>query len=712
MSKLLKIIFSLVGVVALLIIAAVILVPLFVDPNEHKAEIVAEVKKATGRDLTIDGDIGLSVFPWLGLELGGVELSNATGFGNKPFFALKQAQVRVKLLPLLSKQLVVDTVTVQGLRLNLAKNADGVSNWDDLTKGPEEPSKERKAEPGDKPSPAKSGDGLKALTVGGIEISDALLVWDDKASDQHVEVKNITLQSGEVSLDRPIDLELSFSLDSQQPALHGDVTLAGQLVADADKQLYQFDSVLLTLMAKGEGLPEAGVEAEMRADMELDLRADKLDVKGLQLVSGDLKLSGGLVGRALQTSPTLEGSLALAAFSPRQQMQRFGVQIPQTADPSVLNKLDMAFNLRGSSKNLALEKLALNLDQTKISGGFKLLDFSQPIYRFDLTLDGIDVDRYLPPPQEPQPATAQQPAQAPTAESELIPVETLRPLDIEGALHIGKLKAKQIRAEFVDLKVMAKQGKITLDQQVKRFYDGTIKGNLVLDVTGKQPRMVIEERASGIQAGPLVIDVTNQDRLNGTGGFNARLTTSGQTVDQFKRTLGGTFDFSFRDGAVKGFNLARMLREAKAKLEGKKLPLGEEQPQTDFAELSASGRIDRGLLSNQDLLMKSPFIRVTGKGRVDLVGESLSYLVRPVIVATEKGQGGKEMEDLVGVPIPVKLEGPWAKPDWRIDLNKVLLDSQKAKAEKKLQKELDKKLDKVVPDELKQGAPDLLKKLF
>ena len=711
MSKLLKIIFSLVGVVALLIIAAVILVPLFVDPNEHKAEIVAEVKKATGRDLTIDGDIGLSVFPWLGLELGSVQLSNAAGFGDKPFFALQQAQVRVKLMPLLSKQLVVDTVTVQGLRLNLAKNADGVSNWDDLTKGTEEQPKARKAEPGDKPPQAKKGDGLKALTVGGIEISDALLVWDDRASDQHVEVKNISLRSGEVSLDRPIDLALSFSLDSQQPALRGDVSLAGQLAVDADKQRYLFERVLLTLQASGEGLPEAGVEAELRANMELDLRADKLDVKDLKLTSGDLKMSGGLVCRALQTSPTLEGKLAMAAFSPRQQMQRFGVPIPETADPGVLSKLDMAFNLRGNSKNLAVEKLSLNLDQSKINGGFKLLDFTQPIYRFDLTLDGIDVDRYLPPPQEPQQAAPQQPAQT-AAESELIPVETLRPLDIEGTLAIGKLKARQIRAEFVDLKVKAKQGRLTLDQQVKRFYDGSIKGKLALDVTGQQPRMVIEEHAAGIQASPLVIDIAGQDRLSGTGGFNVRITTSGQTVDQFKRSLDGTFDFSFHNGAVKGFNLARMLREAKARLEGQKLPLGETQQQTDFAELSASGQITRGLLSNEDLLMKSPFIRVTGQGRVDLVSESLSYLVRPVIVATEKGQGGKEMEELVGVPIPIKLKGPWSKPDWRIDLDKVLLDSQKARAEKKLQKELDKKLEKVVPEELKQGAPDLLKKLF
>ena len=138
MGKLIKWLVKLVVLVVVLVVVAAIVLPFVVDPNDFKDEITAEVKKATGRELTIAGDIKLSVFPWLGLQLGALQLSNAAGFGDEPFAAVKGAEVRVKLMPLLEKRLEADTVTLDGLNLNLSKAKDGRSNWDDLAK-PAEP---------------------------------------------------------------------------------------------------------------------------------------------------------------------------------------------------------------------------------------------------------------------------------------------------------------------------------------------------------------------------------------------------------------------------------------------------------------------------------------------------------------------------------------------------------------------------------------------
>ncbi len=133
MSKLLKFIGWLVGILIVLVVALVVLVPLFFDPNEHKDRIISEVKRATGRDLSIAGDIGLTVFPWLGLELNGLRLSNPPGFGDKQFASVDLAKVRVKLMPLLMERtLEADTVQISGLELYLAKSKQGVTNWGDL----------------------------------------------------------------------------------------------------------------------------------------------------------------------------------------------------------------------------------------------------------------------------------------------------------------------------------------------------------------------------------------------------------------------------------------------------------------------------------------------------------------------------------------------------------------------------------------------------
>ena len=132
MTKLLKIIVAVFGVVVILMVAAAIMLPMFVDPNDFKGEIIGQVEETTGRKLELAGDIGLTVFPWLGLDLGALTLGNAPGFGEQPFLRSERVQVRVKLLPLLQKQVEMDTVAIEGVELNLARDKSGKSNWDDL----------------------------------------------------------------------------------------------------------------------------------------------------------------------------------------------------------------------------------------------------------------------------------------------------------------------------------------------------------------------------------------------------------------------------------------------------------------------------------------------------------------------------------------------------------------------------------------------------
>ncbi|MCW8905247.1 AsmA family protein, partial [Sedimenticola sp.] len=91
MGKLFKVLGGLLLVLLLLVVAAVIILPMVIDPNDYKGEIVTQVKEQTGRDLKITGDLKLSVFPWLGIDIGGLELSNAKGFGEQPFAVVNSA---------------------------------------------------------------------------------------------------------------------------------------------------------------------------------------------------------------------------------------------------------------------------------------------------------------------------------------------------------------------------------------------------------------------------------------------------------------------------------------------------------------------------------------------------------------------------------------------------------------------------------------------
>ena len=159
MGKLLKILLGLVALLVVLVVIAAVVLPMVIDPNDYKDEIAATVEKQTGRTLSIEGDMALSVFPWLGLDIGPTQLSNAEGFAAPYMARMEAVEVRVKLLPLLRKQLEVNTVRLDGLRLNLGKNKQGVTNWADITAQLEaaDTQAEKPADGADKTGTASSG---------------------------------------------------------------------------------------------------------------------------------------------------------------------------------------------------------------------------------------------------------------------------------------------------------------------------------------------------------------------------------------------------------------------------------------------------------------------------------------------------------------------------------------------------------------------------
>ena len=708
MGKLLKVLGWLIGMLVLLIVAAIILVPMFVDLNDHKDRIILEVKKATGRDLTIAGEIGISVFPRFSLDLNGLSLSNAAGFEADQFAAVKHAQLQVDMIPLLfSQRLVADTLRIDNLTLNLAKSKQGVTNWDDMLGQQKAGEGEHKgAGPGD------AEGGLMAFTIAGVTIKEARVVWDDQSTGERYEVDNLNLETGEIVPGQSVDVSFSTELESRKPQLTGTVKLTGRLLVDDDHSLVVLDDLSLKTDVSGEGLPEQGVSGQLEADLRYDYANAALDVKALEVSSGSLALKGSLQGQAMDTRPQVEGQLRLQKFSPREWLQTFGLPVPETADPAVLDALELSTDIQAGADHAKFTNLLLKLDQTLVKGKLELISFATPAYLFDLVVDQINLDRYLPPPAQNKAPAGTGGARGGAGDEELIPVELLRALRIDGKLLVDRLTVNGLHAEAVQLKVRGRDGKLTVDQEIGRFYDGLTKGTVSLDVTGEAPRMKVNQSLSRILAGPLLMDLIGDEPLLGSGSLNLDLNSRGGTVNQIKRTLSGNLDFEFRDGAVKGFNLAKMIRETRAKLSGEAVAIANEPQQTDFSELTGSATIANGLVNNQQLLAKSPYLRINGAGKANLIQEDLDYTLRPVFVSTPKGQGGEGLEELVGVPIPVRIYGSWGDPKFSIELAQVLQEQQKAKLQQKLDDKVEEKLQEKVPEELQDKLKDKFKKLF
>ncbi len=286
MGRLIKGLFWVVG----LLIAVAVVLPLVVDPNDYKEEITKAAKESTGRELTIDGDLKLSLFPWIGVEMGKTSLSNAIGFGDKPFAAIDEVDVKVKLLPLLSKQVEVSTVVLKGLDLNLAKNSEGVTNWDDLTK-PKGSETQEAADPKEKTSD-DSGAALAALAIGGMSIEQANLVWDDRSSGERYEINDFNIKTGKLAIGSPVDFQMDFGLDSAKPKTVAKIDIAAKILVDSSLQKVTLNDLKLTTDAKGETLPNGAVNLTLLASIIADTAAEKLDVSGLNIHFDETTITG------------------------------------------------------------------------------------------------------------------------------------------------------------------------------------------------------------------------------------------------------------------------------------------------------------------------------------------------------------------------------------------------------------------------------------
>ena len=133
MGRILKVAAWLVAGVVVVFALAAIALTLFFDPNDFREDVSAAVFEQTGRELVIDGDVSVSLFPWLAVKVGEAQLGDAPGFGGEPFAAFDSASFSVRLMPLLfGQEIVVGAADLDALKLNLKINASGISNWSEL----------------------------------------------------------------------------------------------------------------------------------------------------------------------------------------------------------------------------------------------------------------------------------------------------------------------------------------------------------------------------------------------------------------------------------------------------------------------------------------------------------------------------------------------------------------------------------------------------
>ncbi|HET9664561.1 MAG TPA: AsmA family protein, partial [Burkholderiales bacterium] len=338
-----------------------------------------------------------------------------------------------------------------------------------------------------------------------------------------------------------------------------------------------------------------------------------------------------------------------------------------------------------------------------------------PSYTFDINVDRLDMDRYMAKTTPAKAPPGAQPKGGPTAEQP-IDLTALKGLEASGTLRIGSLKVSEVKTSNVRLDVKASRGRMDINPIAANLYQGSLAGGITIQ-SAATPSFVVRQKLTGVNVGPLLNDFANKDLLEGKGNVNIDVTAAGNTVPALKKALNGTAAVRLTDGALKGINIAGSIRSAKAKLgvlRGEHVQQADKTEKTDFSELSATFNIKNGIAHNNDLAMKSPLLRVGGEGTINIGNDTIDYLIKASIVGTTKGQGGRELADLQGVTVPVRVAGPLDAPSYKLDFAALATDAAKQKLEATVREQIERRLGGGAKDGKGGGGSlgDQLKGLF
>lgn len=607
------------GLVAAALIGAGVLAFL-VSRLDVRAEIERGVTEATGRQLTISGDVGVSYYPVLGLRAENASLANVEGGRAEAFAAIDNLSVGVEIAPLFRRQVDVRAIVLERPRIALEVDAEGQPNW--ILKP---------ATTGEPAPPPQTGE-LPRFQLREMRIVDGELTFFDARRNAGWAVSDVDLTSAIRSLDDPIRVAGNVTYNEQQLRL--DVTV---------------------------GAPNAAMAGGV-TPVELEINSDIL--------------TASFDGRTTAASGELQGAVRASGPSLRQLAAWGGAPITGGVG---LERFAVSGELGIGGGQFAFSNAGFSLDLIRGRGDFILSELrNKPYVSGRLELFDLDVNPYLtgvaPPdaPADVEVGAASPESSPPRPLAEIATVEAApRALDVETAPSETPLDLSGLHAINADLEITT-AGMLFQHYQIDRsqmnvvindgymastlhrleFYGGTGSGRLEVDAREPVIRIVQELAAQGVDAQSFLTAAANFQNIEGRAELTYRLSTQGRSQSELISAADGLAHIEVVSGALRGVDIGGVSRTIRNVLNNE---LISPTARTPFQGFSATFSIADGVLASDDLSFNTPELRISGLGVFDLPQRRLDVRLAPRSLAS-------------GITIPFAMRGPWDRLGYDSDI--------------------------------------------
>jgi len=693
------------------------------DANNYKPQIIEQVEKATGRTFNIDGDINLSVFPWVGLKVERVSLGNEKGFKAEQFAAIRQLDVKVNVLPLLKKEVEINTIRLHGLNVSLEVAKNSANNWSSLaqTEAATESAMESEATAAEKAQqPAEEKEGalpLQSLRVEGFEFVDAMIRYDDRSSNTSATVSELNLTTSAIAFDEPIDVTFGARIENSQPAIDTRLEMSTQLTFDKELTTYTLRDLVFTIIANANEFIPQQEKIEVRSSIDVSMDEQRVVLKQLQLSAlGTTTLADIKVTQFMQ-DPIILGDIEVQSFNAREVAKRVAVELPVMARANALHHVAIKAKIKLHGQKLQANDFNLALDDSILSGWLHVIDIGKQQLRYDLSFDQLNINDYMPPVVEAAekpgvvagagalPGAAVEGAATGDEKIEL-PVEMMRNLDVQGDLKIASLTAKEYQIKQFLMTTRAHGGIIDIKPLAMQLLQGQVNSAVNVNVQKEKPAYAIDLRVNQVQAGPVVdpflVDIMGDKPMTMEGAVNIAMDvkTVGETVNQLKQASKGQLVLDMKETAVNGFDPEFYMRSSVADyVDSKgfgmsKTIMGNYRPRevTVFDKIHSTVKLADGKARTDDFLMSAERVQVTVKGHVDIMQDTVD-----VVSSVALPRGKTAVEKILDKPIFVRVHGPFDALQYDLDtdrLKKSTTDVLESQAKAKIDAEKQRLKDK------------------
>ncbi|MFK8010767.1 MAG: AsmA family protein [Marinicellaceae bacterium] len=682
MKKLVKWLLRIVLSLVILVILAAFIIPMVIDPNDYKENIAEKIEQQIGRPAQLNGNIEWSVFPWLALTINEISIDNEAGFTGEKFASINQLSARVKLLPLISKNIEVGSIVINEAHFTLQVSASGKSNWQGILDHVSQSSTD--TEPTDSSS---------TLNIQGVQIKNTSIDYSDKQSSTQANISKMSMDMSEIAIDKLVKTDISMHINMPESGFDADLNSDLSIHNLLNNAGIKVDINGFKLNGQLSSSSETPINISFDEKGLLDLAQDTLNIPRLNIRAGDANINTNISANNLTKNIQMTGNYVLNEFNLNQFFKQLSGSTVVSSD--VFDKFSSKGSWKLFKNALNIDNLDIKFEDSEIKGAVNIANLDNLKGTFQLDINRINIDKFLADSESSSATNSS------NTESEL------NFGNLTGTVKIKSVNASGTTIENLTMQVKTNGATMTLDPVTGDFYSGGLNTSVKVDTKSADNKISVGHSMSKIQAGPLLNDLSGSELLTGIGDLNIDLSIDEPFSEVPMKSANGHINYNLGNGAIYGVDVFGMIQQGLSLIYPEVEPLKVDGvKKTTFALMEIDADINQGILSTNVLKVSSPYLLINGDVNIDLANMTIEGTISPMLLDIPEQLVSDKYKKLLKVAIPVSLSGSLLEPNIKIDAKQLLLNSQKERIEEEKEKLKGKLLDSLFGGKNKDEADD------